>query len=286
MLDTRAQIGESALWVAEENALYWTDIKAPALYRTRLDDLQTQSWRLPADIGAFALDGSGRALVALRTGLFWLHLATGAMTLVADAPFDPGLVRFNEGACDRSGRFWIGIMTDPLDEAASDATGLLYSFRTDEGLLAHPDICTLTNGMAWNADESVFYLAHSFERQIFSFAYADGRLGARKEFAYVSEPKGIPDGAAVDVDGGYWSAIHGAGCLHRYTERGVLDKVVALPVSQPTMCCFAGFALDELYVTTAREKLTPMQLDSEPYAGGLFRLKPGISGQKKHWRVA
>ncbi len=285
VLDARATIGESALWVAEESALYWADIKAPALHRTLLDGLNTQSWKLPADIGAFALDGAGRALVALRSGLFWLDLTSGDLSLLANAPFDTSIIRFNEGACDSSGRFWVGIMVDPLNGGGSDEKGWLYSFRSDEGLVAHNDACALLNGMAWNADETRFYLSHSYERRIFNFVYDNGVLGPRSDFADVETPAGIPDGAAVDAEGGYWCAIHGAGLLHRYTPAGVLDKVVTVPVSQPTMCCFAGAELDELYVTSAREKLTPAQLKIEPYAGGLFRLRPGIAGQPKHWRV-
>ena len=49
--------------------------------------------------------------------------------------------------------------------------------------------------------------------------------------------------------------------------------------------CFAGPALDELYISSAREKLTEAQLAKEPNAGGLFRLRPGIAGLPKHWRV-
>ncbi len=62
-------------------------------------------------------------------------------------------------------------------------------------------------------------------------------------------------------------------------------RLIQLPVSQPTMCAFAGKNLDELYVTSAREKLTPEQLTQEPYAGGIFRLRPDIPGLPKYWRV-
>ncbi len=287
VLDARAQIGESATWVAAQNALYWTDIKAPALFCSDIGSWQTKSWALPADIGAFALDGNGRALVALRTGLFWLDLATGALQQQVKPPFDPARMRFNEGACDSTGRFWIGIMADPLDGSAGADLGSLYSYCRSDGFRAHPDISTLTNGMAWNADETLFYLSHSYERLIISFAYdrTNGSLGAPREFARVEARQGIPDGAAIDVEGGYWCAIHGAGRVHRYTRDGVLDRVIKLPVSQPTMCCFAGDDMDELYITSAREKLGAAQLLAEPHAGGIFRLRPGVRGQNKHWRV-
>jgi sugar lactone lactonase YvrE len=59
-----------------------------------------------------------------------------------------------------------------------------------------------------------------------------------------------------------------------------------MPVSQPTMRCFAGPDLADLYVTSAREKLDDAALRREPQTGGLFRLRPNIPGQPKAWRVA
>lgn len=287
VLDARAQIGESPLWVAEEDSLYWADIKAPALHRTHIKTLQTQTWVLPTDIGAYALDGKGRALVALRTGLYWLDLATHALTLQAASPFNSDVIRFNEGACDSTGRFWIGTMTDPVGGRESDRQGSLYSFTTQWGLTAHQDFAFLANGMAWNHDESIFYLAHSYARKVFAFSYdkRSGTLGNKAEFIDLAGAQGIPDGAAVDAEGGYWCAIHGGGCLHRYTARGHLDRVIEIPVSQPTMCAFVGKNLDDLYVTSAREKLSPEQLEQEPHAGGIFRLHPDVAGQRKFWRV-
>src|ERR1700733_4492085 len=67
--------------------------------------------------------------------------------------------------------------------------------ESPEGLVAHSDFCTLINGMAWNADETRFYLSHSYERRIFSFEYQEGVLGARTNFAYADAQNGIPDGA-------------------------------------------------------------------------------------------
>jgi sugar lactone lactonase YvrE len=59
---------------------------------------------------------------------------------------------------------------------------------------------------------------------------------------------------------------------------GAVDQDIALPVSQPTMCAFAGEALDVLYVTTASDKLSPEQRLREPLAGALLRLRPGERG--------
>ena len=260
VLDARAQIGESPLWVAQEGSLYWADIKAPALHRTHLETMNTQTWVLPADIGAYALDGKGRALLALRTGLYWLDLATHVLTLEAPSPFNPDVIRFNEGACDSAGRFWIGTMTDPVDGRESDRKGSLYSFTTPARLDRARGISPFSP-MGWlGITTKVFSTSRIAMRARFlrfPTTSDTGTLGDKMEFIDLAGTRGIPDGAAVDAEGGYWCALHGGGCLHRYTARGHLDRVIAMPVSQPTMCAFVGKNLEHLYVTSAREKLGP-----------------------------
>ncbi len=287
VLDCRALIGESLLWVPEEGRLYWADIKAPSLNALHLATGETKRWRVTSEIGGFALDGAQHALVALRHGLFWLDLTTGSAELTVPSPYDPALIRFNESGCDSSGRFWIGAMTDPVDGTPTGKTGALYSYTGAAGLRAYPDFAHITNGMAWSADEANFFISHSEERVIYNYPYdiAQGKLGPR--FIFVRHTgEGIPDGAAIDRLGNYWCAMHGAACLHRYAPDGALAEVVHLPVSKPTMCCFAGDGLKDLYISSARDGLDAATLAREPLAGGLFRLTPEISGLPRHWRVA
>jgi sugar lactone lactonase YvrE len=287
VLDCRAIIGESLLWVPEEGRLYWADIKAPSLHALHLDSGETAQWRVSAALGGFALDGAGRALVALRSGLHWLNLDDGAQELIMRAPFDPALIRFNESACDSAGRFWIGSMTDPAPGVQTKRTGALYCYTSRDGLRAYPDFAYITNGMAWNQDESVFFLSHSEERVIYKYPYdaSRGMLGQRQTFANPQAGPGVPDGAAIDEAGHYWCAMHGAGCLYCYSPEGELAEIVDLPVSQPTKCCFAGEHLEYLYISSARDGLDSKALRREPHAGALFRMKPERPGLRRHWRV-
>ena len=281
VLDAGATIGESPTWAAAENALYWIDVKKPALYRFDPATGSQRSWPMPSDIGAFALvaDPAG-AVVALRQGIFRLDFMSGSLMRVAPPPFDPALFRFNEGACDAAGRFWVGVMFDPLDAGHPPQASSLHSFTLGEGLRPEPDDAELHNGMAWSPDGRLFYVSHSQTREVFAYRFdpATGRIGARVLFARLPDALGLPDGAAVDTEGGYWCALHGAGRLRRYTATGAVDRDIDLPVSQPTMCAFAGEALDQLYVTSATDKLTPEQRQREPLAGALLRLRPGERG--------
>ena len=281
LLDCKATIGESPTWSPAEAALYWIDVKQPALHRLDRDG-SMRHWQLQSDIGAFALtQGSPGAVVALRTGLFDLNLQTGRTELLAAPPFDPNFFRFNEGICDAQGRFWVGVMFDPRPcHDAPAATAPLHCFTRARGLVAEPDMAELHNGAAWARDGRSLMLAHSNTGAIHRHPYdpVAGRIGPGQPFARVPAETGLPDGAAIDEQGCYWCAIHGGGVLHRCDPDGRLIGVVDLPVSQPTMCAFAGANLDEMIVTSATDKLTPDQLRLEPHAGGLFRLRPGVQG--------
>jgi sugar lactone lactonase YvrE len=287
-IDSRATIGESPTWSEGGQALYWIDVKKPALYRYDMATAQQHVWDLTSDVGAFALiDDDSAAVVALREGIYRLDFESGSLTRLVQAPFDPKLFRFNEGACDATGRFWVGVMFDPLDEGAPPERASLHSFTLDGGLNPEPDAAELHNGMAWSPDGKTFYLSHSYRREVFAHAFdaARGRIGARRKFAQLPEDLGIPDGACVDIDGGYWCALYGGGRLRRYSAAGAVDTEVLLPVSQPTMCAFGGKDLEEMFVTSARDKLTAEQLRREPHAGAMFRLRPGKRGVPRRCAV-
>ena len=280
VVNTQATIGESPTWVASERALYWIDVKAPALYRYDTATKENRQWSLTSDLGAFALTRDGAAVLALRNGIHRLDLAGGALELLAAAPFDTQLFRFNEGACDAMGRFWVGVMFDPVSGSPPPQRESLFRFTFEDGLVEEPDASQLHNGMAWSRDGTRFYLSHSRAGEIHAFAYdtATGKLGDRAAYATVPKETGIPDGAAVDRDDGYWCALHGGSRLRRFRLDGTIDCDVMLPVSQPTMCAFGGDDLDVLYVTSAAHGLSDNQKQAEPLAGALLCFRPGVKG--------
>ncbi|OEV22809.1 calcium-binding protein, partial [Streptomyces nanshensis] len=66
----------------------------------------------------------------------------------------------------------------------------------------------------------------------------DGLPAGRRPLAEVEPGAGHPDGLTVDADGCVWVALWDGGAVRRYTPRGVLDRVVQLPVRRPTACAF------------------------------------------------
>ncbi|MGI8701400.1 MAG: SMP-30/gluconolactonase/LRE family protein [Nocardioidaceae bacterium] len=184
---------------------------------------------------------------------------------------DPS-VRFNEGGCDPHGRLYVGTMA--YDEAPG--RGKLYRFDADHSVSVVLADVTVSNGLAWSPDGLVAYYIDSGTCRVDCFDYtSDGTLGNRRSFVDIAAEHGIPDGLAVDSDGGVWVALWGGSAVHRYTAAGDLDEVVTVPVSHVTACTFGGTDLTELYVTTSARGL---DAEDEPLAGSLFRCTPGTRG--------
>ncbi len=111
-----------------------------------------------------------------------------------------------------------------------------------------------------------------------TFAYdpASGELTDRRRFADVDASLGLPDGIAVDAEGGVWVALWDGGEVRRYAPDGKLDAVVPLPCGRVTACAFGGDNLEDLFITTSRLEL-PDGVD--PSGGALFRCETGVCGQ-------
>jgi len=181
-------------------------------------------------------------------------------------------VRMNDGATDPHGRFYCGSMAYDLTAGA----GALY--RLDPGgavSVVLPSV-TCSNGLAWSPDGATAYYIDSMTYRIDVFSYEGGAgLVARRPFVALAVDEGLPDGLAVDREGGVWVAFFGGSAVRRYAGAGRLDEVLELPVSQVTACTFGGPALEELYITTSRLDVPE---GDQPEAGSVFRARPGVTG--------
>lgn len=281
-----AMVGESPVWRVAEQALYWVDIPAQKIVRLAVETGRRAEWRLPERVACIAFDRHGTVLAGCETGLFAVTLsdtATGdgqsfqaeARRLAAPS-FSSDDMRFNDGRCDRQGRFWSGTMVQ--DMSLANPAGALYRFD-EHGVLSAPVIDGLItqNGLAWSPDGATMYLSdsHPLRRQIWAFDYdiEAGEPRNRRVFADLHHYVGRPDGAAVDADGCYWICANDAGRLLRFTPQGKLDREIVVPAIKPAMCAFGGRDLDTLFVTSIQPATGATEHD-----GHLFAVRPGVTG--------
>ena len=280
-------LGESPLWHADEQRLYWVDILGLQLNRYNPADGRHDEWRFPSEPACCVPLLGGGLLLAMRDGLWRFDPATGQRHLVAKPPYDPAGQRFNDGKADAQGRFWIGTLDDQRLPAAA-----LY--RLDRGHLAKvAEGITVSNGLAFSPDGRTLYWADTKAHliQVFDVDGCDGSLSRRRVFQQFSprvdgqagDPAwaaygGRPDGAAVDAEGAYWVAMFEGQRLLRFAPNGALLVELPLPVRCPTMPCFGGADLKTLYITTARDKRPAAELAAQPLAGCVLQVRVDVPG--------
>ena len=282
ILDARNATGESPVWSTTQQALYWVDIPAKRLHRWSPADGKEQSWQASQMLACIAQAGDGHWIAAMENGLFAItpH-ADGSLNsrLLASVTHALPGMRFNDGRCDRQGRFWAGTML--MDMAAGAPVGAMYRYNAGqtEPLTAQLQGFIVPNGLAFSPDGNTLYLSdsHPDVQKIWAFDYDtdSGTPHNRRLFVDMTQHPGRPDGAAVDADGCYWICGNDAGLIHRFTPEGKLDRSLAVPVKKPAMCAFGGADLDTLFVTSIRPA---GDLADQPLAGGVFALRPGVKG--------
>jgi sugar lactone lactonase YvrE len=268
-----AELGEGPVWDARSSRLAWVDILSTRILLTDVGTGETDVIQAPLQVGAIAPRAAGGFVAALQDG-FWVVGDGPPRRIAAIAEARPEL-RFNDGKCDPAGRFWAGTMA--YDQAPG--AGALYRLVAGGQATRMLDHVTISNGLAWSLDGATMYYVDTPTQRIdaFSFATATGEISNRRPAVQIAAELGKPDGMTIDAEGGLWVALWGGAAVHRYLE-GRLDRVIRLPVSQPTSCAFGGADLDELYVTSAWEGLSSTEREAQPLAGAVFRVRPGVRG--------
>ena len=264
------QLGEGPCWSADEGRLYWFDIKGRAL---NVFDPATGDYvrhDLPWSASAAAVRRGGGLLVATERGLAHWDSARAALELIQPMAFAPGF-RTNDGKIDPQGDFWWSTMDDDGGRRPGDiyrTTRMGLTERVLSGI-------HIANTMCFTADGARLYLADSGAQTIFAYDTTD--LTRRTVFAETLGQAATPDGGAVDAEGYLWNAQWGGARVVRYAPDGRIDRIVPMPVNQPTSCAFGGDDLEILYVTSAWGELSDGARQAQP--GGLFAFRPGVAGQ-------
>lgn len=284
IVDCRNTLGEMPLWDASAGALYWIDVVPPGrVFHWSRDANLVDFWQFDDLVTGLNLADQGGLVIHHKNKIIRFDSRTSECVPIFALPTSADSMRFNDGHCDAVGRLWLGTMPNNISAggapiAVSERSGQILVIgngvnRTYEAGLGCP------NAVCWSPDGRTFYIADSCDGWLYAYSFDcdSGTISERRPFCYL-EGLGIPDGAAVDLDGCIWNARWGAGVIVRITPQGKLDRIIRAGVSQPTACCFGGSDRKTLFVTSARFGLTAEQLTVEPYAGGVFEINANVAG--------
>lgn len=230
-----------------------------------------RAWPLTELIGGVVVARDETLLLGLDSGVHRFDPATGARSLLVAPEAAQAGQRMNDTKADRCGRLWTSTMRD---FGAAD-TGSLYCIDASLNVESMLRGLRVPNALAWSPDDRTIYFADTSDGRLraYGFDREAGRLGRMPVLVESGALPGRPDRATVDADGCIWSARYGGGCIARITPSGALDRLIELPVSQPTSCAFGDADLRTLYITTARQRLSDVQLQAERFAGALLAVR-------------
>jgi sugar lactone lactonase YvrE len=284
VFDGHALLGECPLWHPFEQALYWVDISGKTINRFDPTRRTNEAWPTPTEPGCIALREAGGLIAACRDGFYSFGASVGIGKKIADAPYDTTNMRFNDGKCDAQGRFWAGAMYEPRTEAIAAmfvlTKGKVHTAWGPESGLG----VKVSNGLAFDPARGLVYQSDTPNHTAYRFPFdaTNGTVGERQTFftrdADKTKPDyaGRPDGAAIDLDGNYWSAQYEGGRVECYSPDGTLRQTILVPAKRTTMVAFGGTDFKTMYITTAREGASAEELATYPHAGGLFAVELGL----------
>lgn len=278
----RCTLGEGPHWDAEDGVLYWVDIVGKTAFALRPHDGGSRSWSFNQPVSAIVPRTNGGPLVALADGLAFLDAESGQTTpFVAPDADHPGN-RSNEARVDPAGRFWHGTMQNNIGPNGEDlpvtvSTGTLNRVAPNGDIKRFVADIGISNTLLWSADGTKMFFGDTIRNtlDVYDFDMVTGVPSDPKLF-FGPHARGNMDGSAMDAEGYIWNARWGGSCLIRFAPDGSVDRIVELPVTQPTSCVFGGPDLKTLYITSASVGLDGNGNELE---GALLSIETDVAGQ-------
>lgn len=278
-IDCRCELGEGPIWNPLLKQLFWFDILNQTLFSADANGHLLDRYIFDHPVSAAAIIDAGNLLIAGAGGLITLNLEHDTRKPVIDIEADKPGNRSNDSRVHPSGALWIGTMSRRGD--ADPEAGAVYHYR--KGVVTQLfDHITIPNSICFSPDGRIGYFSDTLTGRILKRALdpATGLPVADWElFADVNDQPGLPDGAVVDSEGFLWSARWGGYRVVRHAPDGSVDQIIDVPTPHVSCPAFGGADLKTLFITTAREHLSPEQLEIEQTAGSIFAIDAGVAGQ-------
>lgn len=278
-LQVQARLGECPRWDEKQQVLYWVDIDGKQLHRYNPATGEDESITFDEEIACFSLRKDHGFVVGMRSGFNFLDCWTPVLRPIVDPEAELPHNRLNDGRCDAAGRFLAGSVYPPKDIDGANFWSLdtnLVATKLVSGLLT-------ANGAAFSPDNKTFYYSNTPKHVIFQCDYDinTGSIGESRVFHQFEYGNGRPDGAAVDSEGCYWTALYEGSRVARLSPEGKLLEEIAVPAKCPTMVAFGDKDLKTMYITTVGNR-SAEELEEYPLSGSIFKVRVDVPGLVEH----
>lgn len=275
-IDSRCLLGEGPFWHPTRKRLFWFDIINQTLFMADTAGQIEERFVFKDVVSAAGVIDTDTLCIAMGGAFIRFDIETDSHTVIHPLEADKPGNRPNDGRVNPAGGFWIGTMSRKGGMAGA---GTLYQFRG-----GHLDVIqagvNIPNSTCFSPDGRWAYFTHN-EAMIKKIEIdpATGLpVGEWIDFVSTVGHRGVPDGSVVDSEGYLWNARWNGSCVVRHAPDGSIDRVIDVPAPRVTCPAFGGDDLKTLYLTTAREGMTPAELEQYPHAGSVFSIRVDVPG--------
>lgn len=271
-----AMLGESPVWDARRDCLWWVDGFKGELRRCRAGHADELVHTFEQHIGCVALAQGGDLLIALEHQLLRFDPERMQSTAIwFDVKADPS-TRLNDGTTDRLGHFWCAEMGRQAQPA-----GRLLSWASAGRVTVQAQGLSVGNGVAFSPTGDVVYFADTPARKVYRAQRieSDGSWSSPVVHMDTETLGSGVDGATVDAQGNLWCVLIRQAQIACFAPGGQLLRLVAAPVDLPSSICFGGPGMRTLFLTSIRDSGSGRAVSQHPLGGHLFALDGlGVSG--------
>lgn len=257
-------LAESPRWHAQSQRLSWVDIVGGTVSTSQLahgrwlGPRRQRVGEMPT--AAEPIAGSDGLMVAVDGGVVQLA-ADGTTRAAVPVTDDFPAVRTNDVTSLPDGRLLVGLFTE---DRRSSRGGVVAVDLPGASVSVVVQGYVTTNGLAVSPDETDLYAVDTARGTICRHRL-DGAWPSPGRRVVVHQGPGVLDGMVLGPDGDLWVAVWGAGAVYRFTPRGRLRAVMAVPVARPSALAVVPIGgSPHLVVTTARTTLPDVAAPDEP----------------------
>ena len=252
-------LGEGCTWHPDYNKFFWIDIwqnKYSSLCPKTHErvDYEVKDHMLTT----LAPKKGGFVTTSHYGGFAELEHPSGKLTHWASKIPTPevteGLVRYNDGKCDPTGRIIGG--TYHMEQKFENTNIFIMDSKSQSPRVLVPNICC-TNGLNWSHDGKTFYYVDTLNPIVYACDYnlEEGTLSNKREIIRADDFVGGGfDGATMDSKGYIWWAVFLGSKILKVDP--IAKKIVGWidlsnnGVLNPTNVCFGGEDYRTMFITS------------------------------------
>jgi sugar lactone lactonase YvrE len=246
--------------------VFWLDIKKAKLF-CLFNKKSLRVFQLPEQASAVWKIESDIIYLASESGICTFNLLSQDWCVYASYSNINKDMRANDGCLIDGETFLFGTM----QKKPTGLNGSLYIARSNEIAKIYDGI-GIPNTFI-KITESSFLISDSLEQIVYLFTLNNSlsEVIDKSPWLDLSMKSYTPDGGCKDREGNIYLALWDGSCINKYDKDANFLASFELPVLRPTNCKLSVDG-NSLYVTSAKEDLTTLELNQNPYSGALFQI--------------